>query len=179
MIKNQKIKIVNELTNLLVNDNSIYLSDFSGIKSYQMSDFRRSCYNSKIKFKIIKNSLFKKAIKKNKDKKFFLLLDLLKGNTSLIYCEKYNNIPAKLIKEFTLKINKPFFKGAYTYDAFYIGGEKINVLVNLKSKKELLSNIITDLKYSIIKVINSLKCKQQKIFEIIQSLLYDDKKIKK
>lgn len=171
MTKKQKIETVENLISILSNNQIIYLVDFSGINAEKTSEFRRDCFKYQAKLQVIKNTLLKKAIELVNNKKFNFFYDLLKGNTALII-SKVNNIPAKIIKNFREKIKykKPIFKGAYIEESFYIGDENLINLINIKSKEELIIDIIVLLQSSIKNVIFGLQSENQKILNILQFL---------
>ncbi|WGH26366.1 MAG: 50S ribosomal protein L10 [Candidatus Bostrichicola ureolyticus] len=174
MTKEQKNKNIKALASLLSSSNAIYLTDISGLNAQQISDFRKECFKFKVNTQTIKNSLLKKAIEFNKKKEFYNLYDLLKGNTT-ISISNISNLPAKIIKNFRIKtgVNKPLIKGVYIDKCFYIGDNQLETLICIKSKEELICEILKLLNLTIINLISTLN---KNIFNIMQSL---NNKIKK
>ena len=118
---------------------NFYLADIAGLDSKSTLDLRRACFKSNIRISVVKNTLLKKAME-DSGKEFGDLKTTLKGNTSVMFSEK-GNIPAKLIKDFRKKFDKPILKGAFVEESIYIGDDKINVLADLKSKDEIIGEI--------------------------------------
>ncbi|BAO66247.1 50S ribosomal protein L10 [Candidatus Karelsulcia muelleri] len=166
MIK--KKKIIKLISNYIENNNSIYLVDLSGLTSNQIFDLRKNCYDKQIKLKFVKNTLFKKAIKNSKFEKFY---PVLKGPTALM-TSNINNYPAILINNFKKKfsLKKEYLKAAYIEDMLYLGEISLNTLINIKSKNELILDIIFMLKSELFNLFLLLNSKN-KIYNIIFYLL--------
>lgn len=171
MTKEQKIKTVEELTTILSDNQAIYLADLSGMNAQQTSDLRRDCFKAQVRLQVVKNTLLKKAMKKVEDKDFDPFYDLLKGNTSLITSE-VNNAPAKIIKEFRTrtKFQKPLLKGAYAEESFYLRDENLETLINIKSKEELIGEIVGLLQSPVKRVVSALQLSSEKISSLLQTL---------
>ncbi|XCI75572.1 MAG: 50S ribosomal protein L10 [Flavobacteriales bacterium] len=172
MTKEEKIKTVEDLTTILSENNTIYLTDISGINAQQTSDFRRDCFNAQVKLQVVKNTLLKKAMQAVGNKSFDPFYDLLKGNTSLITAE-INNAPAKVIKTFRHKAKhkKPFLKGAYAEESFYIGDQNLESLSNIKSREELIGEIISLLQSPLKHVVSALQSSGHKVSSLLEVLL--------
>ncbi|XOD69271.1 MAG: 50S ribosomal protein L10 [Flavobacteriales bacterium AspAUS03] len=172
MTKEQKIKTVEDLTAVLSENHTIYLTDLSGLNAQQTSDFRRDCFNAQIKLQVVKNTLLKKAMEAVGNKSFDPFYDLLKGSTSLITTE-VNNAPAKTIKTFRNKAKhqKPLLKGAYTEESFYIGDQNLESLINIKSREELTGEIIGLLQSPLKRVVLALQSSGQKVSCLLETLL--------
>ena len=163
--KNEMIATIEEMLN---NNNNFYLADISGLTAEQNSALRRLCYKREVSLKVVKNTLLKKAFEKN-DTDFTELYNVLSGNTSIMQSEATNSA-AKVIKEFRKKNDKPILKAAYLEEALYIGDENLSTLADLKSKEELIGDIITLLQSPAKNVISSLQSGGNKLAGIISTL---------
>lgn len=168
MTKEEKLNEIKTLSKDLSETPNFYLADIAGLDSKSTLDLRRACFKSNIRISVVKNTLLKKAME-DSGKEFGDLKTTLKGNTSVIFSEK-GNIPAKLIKDFRKKFDKPILKGAFVEESIYIGDDKINVLADLKSKDEIIGEIMTLLMSPINNVLLSLKSGSNKISGIIKKL---------
>ena len=168
MTKEEKLIEIKTLSKDLSESPNFYLADIAGLDSKSTLDLRRACFKSNIRLSVVKNTLLKKAME-DSGKEFGDLKTTLKGNTSVMFSEK-GNIPAKLIKDFRKKFDKPVLKGAFVEESIYIGDDKINVLADLKSKDEIIGEIITLLMSPINNVLLSLKSGSNKISGIIKKL---------
>ena len=168
MTKVEKSQVIEALTTQLTDGNIIYLTDISGLNALETSNLRRACFKANIKLSVVKNSLLEKAMERS-DKDFGELPSALKGNTSLMFSD-IGNAPAKLIKEFRKKSNKPLLKGAFVEQAIYIGDDQLDALVNIKSKEEVIGDIITLLQSPAKNVISALQSGGQKLSGILTTL---------
>ncbi len=168
MTKEEKLNEIKTLSKDLSETPNFYLADIAGLDSKSTLDLRRACFKSNIRISVVKNTLLKKAME-DSGKEFGDLKTTLKGNTSVMFSEK-GNIPAKLIKDFRKKFDKPILKGAFVEESIYIGDDKINVLADLKSKDEIIGEIMTLLVSPINNVLLSLKSGSNKISGIIKKL---------
>jgi large subunit ribosomal protein L10 len=168
MTREEKSQVIEVLTTQLTEGNIIYLADISGLNALDTSNLRRACFKANIKLAVVKNSLLAKAMERS-DKDFGELPTALKGNTSLMFSET-GNAPAKLIKEFRKKSNKPLLKGAYVEEAIYIGDDQLDSLVNIKSKEEVIGDIITLLQSPAKNVVSALQSGGNKLSGIIKTL---------
>tara|TARA_Y100001954_G_C15455096_1_gene428131 strand:- start:32 stop:547 length:516 start_codon:yes stop_codon:yes gene_type:complete len=168
MNKQEKDKTIQALDKMLSDNNNFYLADISGLNAEQNSALRRLCFNRSVSIKVVKNTLLKKALEKN-DVDFSQLNNVLVGNTSIMQAES-GNAPAKVIKEFRKKNEKPILKAAHIEEAMYIGDENLATLADLKSKEELIGDIITLLQSPAKNVISSLQSGGNKLAGIIKTL---------
>ena len=168
MTKEEKLNEIKTLSKDLSETPNFYLADIAGLDSKSTLDLRRACFKSNIRISVVKNTLLKKAME-DSGKEFGDLKTTLKGNTSVMFSEK-GNTPAKLIKDFRKKFDKPILKGAFVEESIYIGDDKINVLADLKSKDEIIGEIMTLLMSPINNVLLSLKSGSNKISGIIKKL---------
>ena len=169
MTKEQKEKYVDELAADLANNNVIYLADTSELTVETINNLRRRCFNSNIKMRVVKNALLAKAMDRVEDKNFGELNTVLKGATSIMFSE-VGNAPAKLIEDFRKKNDKPILKGAYIEEAIFIGDNQLKALVEIKSKEELLGEIIGLLQSPAKNVVSGLKGAGGKIAGILKTL---------
>ncbi|QHI38756.1 50S ribosomal protein L10 [Kordia antarctica] len=170
MTKEEKLVVIEELTAQLAENTNIYLTDISGLNAEATSDLRRACYKENIQLAVIKNTLLAKAMEAS-EKEFGELPEVLKGNTSLMFSET-GNAPAKLIKEFRKKkkAKKPILKGAFIESAVYVGDDQLDVLVDIKSREELIGEIIGLLQSPAKNVVSALKSSGGKLAGIIKTL---------
>ncbi|MEP3208611.1 MAG: 50S ribosomal protein L10 [Maribacter sp.] len=168
MTREEKATVIEDLTAQLAENSTIYLADISGLDAMNTSDLRRACYKANVKLSVVKNTLLAKAMEAS-DKEFGELPEVLKGNTSLMFAE-VGNAPAKLIKTFRKKADKPLLKGAFVEEAVYIGDENLDTLVSIKSKEEMIGEIITLLQSPAKNVISGLKSGGSKLSGILKTL---------
>ena len=168
MTREEKSQVIDELTAQLADNTNIYLTDISGLDAATTSNLRRACFKSNIKLAVVKNTLLEKAMEAS-DKDFGELPTTLKGNTSVMYSET-GNAPAKVIKAFRKKSEKPLLKGAFIEEAIYVGDELLDTLVDIKSKEELLGEIIGLLQSPAKNVISALKSGGGTIAGIVKTL---------
>jgi len=168
MNKEEKVKVVEELKGQLNDYKSIYLTDIAGLNSIQTSKLRRECFNSNVKLSVVKNTFLERAMSES-DNDFGELKDLLKGNTTIMLSE-IGNSPAKVIKKLRKDGDKPILKGAFVDEAIYIGDDQIEALFNLKSKEEVIGEIIGILQSPAKNVISALKSSSGKIAGLVKTL---------
>ena len=132
MTREERSLVIDNLTAQLAENNVIYVTDLTGLNAQDTSALRRACFKANIKLAVVKNTLLAKAMEAS-EKEFGELPNILKGNSSLMYAE-VGNAPAKLIKEFRKKSDKPILKGAYIDSAVYVGDNQLDALVAIKSK---------------------------------------------
>ena len=168
MKKEEKNKIISLIDKNLKENRNFYLADISGLNSEQTSNLRRLCYKREVSLSVVKNTLLKKAFELN-ETDFSSLDKILNGNTSIMFSES-TSVPAKVIKEFRKKNEKPILKAAHIDEEFYIGDEHLSALASLKSKEELIGDIITLLDSPIKNVIASLKSSNTKISNLLKSI---------
>jgi len=168
MTREEKSQVIEALTTKLADENVIYLADISGLNALDTSNLRRACFKANVKLAVVKNTLLAKAMEKS-DKDFGELPTTLKGNTSLMVAET-GNAPAKLIKEFRKKSNKPVLKGAYIEEAVFVGDDQLDTLVSIKSKEELIGDIIGLLQSPAKNVVSALQSGGNKLSGILKTL---------
>ncbi len=168
MKKVEKVKVVDDLTTRLKETKNLYLTDISGLNASQTSDLRRACYKANVKLSVVKNTMLARAMDAS-EINFGEIKDVLKGNTSLMFSES-GNIPAKLIKDFRKKIDKPILKAALIEEAIYIGDDQIESLVSIKSREELIGEIIQLLQSPAKDVISALSSVGSNISGVLKTL---------
>lgn len=169
MTKEEKAKYVEELTTQLTECNIIYLTDTAELTVEAVNNLRRRAFNANITMRVVKNTLLEKAMERVEGKDFGNLKDTLKGATSIMFAE-VGNAPAKLIEDFRKKSPKPLLKGAYVEEAIYIGDNQLKALVDIKSKEEMIGEIIGLLQSPAKNVISGLKGAGGKIAGILKTL---------
>ena len=168
MKREEKDIIVNNLVDQLNETTHFYLTDTSELDAVATSLLRRKCFESKIKMLVVKNTLLKRALEKT-EYQVDELFDILTGPTAIMFTET-GNAPAKLIKEFRKKFDKPILKGAYVEQSVYIGDDQLASLVDIKSKEELLGELIGLLQSPVKKVISQLKSGNNILAGVLETL---------
>ena len=168
MTREEKTKAISELTEKLGASTHLYLTDISGLDAQATSNLRRACYKANISLSRTKNTFLDKAMQAS-EKDFGDLSTILKGNTSIMFSE-VGNAPAKVIKAFRKKSDKPVLKGAYIEQNVYIGDDQLEALVNIKSREELIGDIISLLQSPAKNVVSALQSGGGKLSGILQTL---------
>lgn len=168
MTREEKATVIEDLKTQLAESSIIYLADISGLDAGTTSDLRRACFKANIKLAVVKNTLLAKAMEAS-DKEFGELPEVLKGNTSLMLSET-GNAPAKLIKTFRKKTDRPLLKGAFIEEAIFVGDDKLDTLVSIKSKEEVIADIVALLQSPAKNVISGLKSGGGKLAGILKTL---------
>jgi len=168
MTREEKSLEIKEILEVLKSNQNIYLTDISGLNALETSNLRRMCFKAGVKLSVVKNTLLEKAMN-DSDKDFGSLKDTLKGNTSVMIAE-VSSAPAKIIKNFRKKSDKPILKGAMIEEDIYIGDDQVEMLFAIKSKEELVGDIILLLQSPAKNVISALKSSSGKLSGILQTL---------
>lgn len=168
MRKEEKSQLIDTLTEQLQNYDHIYITDISDLNVEKTSKLRRLCFKKDVKLIVVKNTLLRKAMERT-DKDFSGLYGALKGATSIMLSE-VNNEPAKLIKEFRRTSPKPILKGAYVEEMSFIGDQNLDALVSIKSKNELIADIILALRSPAINVISALQSGGHTLSGVLKTL---------
>lgn len=155
MKREDKFQVIESLTEKLANNEIFYLTDTSGLDVETINRLRRLCFRKNVSMHVVKNTLLRKAMEKS-EKDFERLYEVCKGATSLMISDT-GNVPAKLIKEFRKTSPKPILKGAYIEESIYIGDSQLDILESIKSKEELIGDIIGLLQSPAKNVIASLQ----------------------
>jgi len=169
MTKEQKNEAIEQLTVDLASANIFYIADTSQLDADATSKLRRTCYKNDISLKIVKNTLLQKAMERVEDKDFSQLYDVLAGPTAIMY-SSVGNAPAKLIKEFRKKHDKPVLKAAFIEESIYIGDENLGTLCDIKSKEELIGEVIGLLQSPAKNVVSALQSGKQTLAGLVKTL---------
>lgn len=168
MKKTDKSTIINDLTSKIQEYSHFYVTDTTGLNAGATSNLRRLCFKQDVKMVVVKNTLFKKAIEQS-EKQIDGLDAALKGTSAVLFSNT-GNLPAKLIKEFRRKGTVPVFKGAFVEESVYIGESQLEVLANIKSKEELIGDVIALLQSPMKNVIGALQSGGTTIHGILKTL---------
>ena len=167
MKKEVKDTIIVELGEKLKAYPHFYLVDVTGLDAAKTSSLRRKCFKNEIKMVVVKNKLLHKAFEAS-DVDFEPIYGCLKGNTAVMFCNTAN-IPAKLIKEYN-KEGIPALKAAYVEESFYVGAEKLEELASLKSKNEVIADIVALLQSPAKNVVSALQSGAGTIHGVLKTL---------
>jgi len=167
MNKDQKNQEIAAITELLNNSNIFYFADTAALNAEATSNLRRECFKNNVTMKVVKNTLLKKALDRIEGKNVEPLFEALKGNTAVMTAEVVN-VPARLIKEFRKKHGKPLLKGAFILEDCYVGDDQLDALVSMKSKEELVGDIIGLLQSPARNIISALQAHAEKKSEPAQ-----------
>ena len=168
MRKEDKQVLIDSILSELKACPNFYLTDVSDLNAEKTSQLRRQCFNSGVKMIVVKNALLHKAMQQM-DKDYESLYDVLKGSTALMLCET-GNAPAKLIKNFRKTSDRPILKGAYIEECCYIGDEMLDTLCSVKSKNDLIADVIALLQSPMKNVISGLQSGGHKLSGILETL---------
>ncbi len=160
MTKEEKVLVIQEIKDLLQDAKTVYVADLEGLNAAQTSDFRRQAFKQEIKVKVVKNTLLQKAMEQLGEVDFSEMFPTFKGNTAVMVSETAN-APAKLIQSFRRNAEKPSLKSAYLQETVYIGDQTLETLVNIKSREEMIGEIIGLLQSPIQRVISALQNKPE------------------
>jgi large subunit ribosomal protein L10 len=168
MRKEDKSQLIQTLTQELINAKNLYITDIANMNVANTSRLRRLCFKKEVKLVVVKNSLLQKAMKQS-GKDFGGLYEVLKGHTSIMIAEQ-GNVPAKLIKEFRKTSEKPLLKGAYVEEMTFVGEKELDNLIAIKSKNELIADVVMMLNSPIRNVMSALQSGGQKLSGVLKTL---------
>ncbi len=169
MKKEEKNVIIDKLAEQLKETPNFYLADISELNAEKTTALRRKCFEKEVKLTVVKNTLLQKALEKNGFAET-AIFEVLKGSTALMFTAGAANVPAKVIKEFRAKNDKPILKAAYVQESLYIGDNMLEDLVNIKSREELIGDVITLLQSPAKNVISALQSAGGKLAGIVKTL---------
>lgn len=162
MTKDQKVVAIQEIKDLLQDAKVVYVADLDGLNAAKSSDFRRQAFKQNIKVKVVKNTLLQKAMEQIEGVDYSEMFQTFKGNSVLMIAETAN-APAKLIKDFRKKEEKPALKSAFVQETFYVGDNNLEMLANIKSREEMIGEIIGLLQSPIQRVVSALQNKPETV----------------
>ncbi len=168
MKSTDKKVIIDNLLEKIDSYSHFYLTDTSGLNAEDTSDLRRRCFKQDVKLVVAKNTLLRKAFDQS-SKDTDELYDALKGNTSVMFAET-GNVPAKLIKEFRKKHDKPLFKAAFVEESVYVGEDQLDALVAVKSKNELIADVVALLQSPMKTLLGQLQSGGDTIHGVLETL---------
>jgi large subunit ribosomal protein L10 len=169
MTREEKAKYIEDLAQEINSASFFYLADTAELTVDVVNNLRRRCFQSNIKMRVVKNTLLEKAMDRVEGKDFDALKSTLSGATSIMFSE-VGNAPARLIQEFRKKNDKPILKGAYIDEAIFVGDNQLDTLVSLKSREELIGDIIGLLQSPAKNVVSGLTGAGSKIAGILKTL---------
>jgi large subunit ribosomal protein L10 len=174
MRKEEKTELIDVLTEQLNAASNFYLTDIGGLNVENSNHLRRLCFKKEVQLQVVKNTLLRKAMERS-EKDLSELYPILEGPTSIMFTET-GNLPAKLIKEFRKKHNqaKPLLKAAYVEETCYIGEDQLENLINIKSRLELIADVVALLQSPARNVISALQGGGQKLVGILETLSEKD-----
>jgi len=169
MTREEKSKYIDDLAAEISAASVFYIADTAELTVDTINAIRRRCFQSNIRLRVVKNALLEKAMDRVEGKNFGDLRQTLKGGTSIMFSE-VGNAPARLIQEFRKKSDKPVLKGAYIDEAIFIGDAQLSTLESLKSREELIGDIVGLLQSPAKNVISGLKGAGSKLAGILKTL---------
>jgi len=169
MRREEKNAVIDRLAEQLKEFPHFYLTDTAELNAADTSSLRRKCFEKNIKLVVVKNTLLKKALEKSEITDFTPIFSALKGSTSVMFTET-GNVPAKLIKDFRKASQKPILKAAFVEESFYVGDNQLDALVNLKSKNELIADVIAILQSPAKTVISQLQTGRNILAGVVKTL---------
>jgi len=172
MTREDKATIIEELKKKFDENSNFYITDASGFTVKQVNDFRKACFDAGVEYKVVKNTLIKKALDSMETDYASFDEEVLKGFSGIIFSKETGNLPAKVIKDFRKKqsLKKPLLKGASIDSGLFIGEEQLDTLSQLKSKEELVGDIIALLQSPATNVISALQSGKNKLAGIVKTL---------
>ncbi|WP_347838534.1 50S ribosomal protein L10 [uncultured Draconibacterium sp.] len=168
MKSSEKQVIINQLQEQIDSYDHFYLTDIAGLNAENTSDLRRLCFSQDVKLVVVKNTLLRKALE-NSQKEAEEIFDALKGNTTVMFSSN-GNAPAKLIKDFAKKHKKPLLKAAYVEESIYMGADQLETLIAVKSKNELIADVVALLQSPMKTVLGQLQSGGNTIHGVLDTL---------
>lgn len=162
MTKDQKVVAIQEIKDLLQDAKVVYVADLEGLNAAKSSEFRRQAFKQNIKVKVVKNTLLQKAMEQIEGVDYSEMFESFKGNSAIMISETAN-APAKLIQGFRKKEEKPALKSAFVQETFYVGDNNLDMLANIKSREEMIGEIIGLLQSPIQRVVSALQNKPETV----------------
>ncbi|HEU5145277.1 MAG TPA: 50S ribosomal protein L10 [Chryseosolibacter sp.] len=171
MTREEKASIIEELSQKFAENNHFYITDASGFTVADVNVFRRMCFKSGVEYGVYKNTLIRKALERQEGTDFSPLFKVLHGFSGVIFSKEAGNVPAKVIREFRTKMEgKPVLKGASIDTSIYVGDENLNMLSELKSKNELIGDVISLLQSPAKNVVSALLSGKHTVAGLVKAL---------
>ena len=171
MTREEKAQIIEELTEKFANHSHFYITDASGFTVEQVNNFRRLCFKSGVEYGVYKNTLIRKALERQEGTDFSPLFNVLHGFSGVIFSKEAGNTPAKVIREFRKKLEgRPVLKGASIDSSLFIGDENLIMLSELKSKNELIGEVISLLQSPAKNVVSALLSGKNTVAGLVKAL---------
>ena len=171
MTREEKVQIIDELSAKFAENAHFYITDAAGFTVAQVNNFRRLCYKNGIEYRVYKNTLIRKALEKQEGTDYSPLFKTLHGFSGVIFSKEASNTPAKVIQEFRLKLDgKPVLKAASVDSDLYIGDENLKTLAELKSKEELIGEVISLLQSPAKNVLSALLSGKNTVAGLVKAL---------
>ena len=168
MKKEDKVNVIAQIGDVIKEYAHFYLVEVTAMNAAATNAMRAKCYKQEVKMLVVKNTLLQKAFEAS-DVDFSPLYPCLKGTTALLLCNTAN-VPAKLIKDVAGKNEIPALKGAYAEESFYVGADQLDALIHIKSKNELIADVIALLQSPIKNVVSALQSGGNTIHGVLQTL---------
>ena len=169
MTREEKDLQIKELTQMLADYSVLYLTDATGLNAEETTQLRRACYKNDINMRVVKNTLLRRAMDASEGTDYSELYDVLSGQTALLV-GNVGNAPAKLLKEFRKKNDMPVLKAAYVEESTYLGDDQIDALTAIKSKDELVSELIALLQSPMKNVVGALNSGGNTVSGLVKAL---------
>ena len=168
MKKEDKVNVIAQIGDVIKQYAHFYLVDVTAMNAAATNAMRAKCYKQEVKMLVVKNALLKKAFDAA-EVDYYPLYPCLKGTPALLLCNTAN-VPAKLIKDVAGKAEVPALKGAYAEESFYVGAEQLDALINIKSKNELIAEVVALLQSPIKNVVSALQSGGNTIHGVLKTL---------
>lgn len=168
MKKEEKVQIIDQITEKINSYSHFYLADISELDATETSDLRRKCFEKEINLVVVKNTLLKKALE-NCGGSYDELYGTLANATSIMFCNT-GNVPAKLIREFRKGHEKPVLKAAFVEEAIYLGDEQLDMLSQLKSKNELIADVLLLLQSPMKNLMSAMQSEGNRLSGVLKAL---------
>jgi large subunit ribosomal protein L10 len=171
MTREEKAQIIDELSTKFAENSHFYITDATGFTVEQVNNFRRLCFKSGVEYRVYKNTLIQKALEKQEGTDYSPLFETLRGFSGVIFSKESGNAPAKVIQEFRKKLEgKPILKAASIDSALFIGDENVKTLSELKSKNELIGDVISLLQSPAKNVLSALLSGKNTVAGLVKAL---------
>tara|TARA_Y100001954_G_scaffold187362_1_gene200466 strand:+ start:2326 stop:2847 length:522 start_codon:yes stop_codon:yes gene_type:complete len=169
MTREEKDLQIKELTQMLADNSVLYLTDATGLNAEQTTQLRRACYKNDVRMQVVKNTLLRRAMESSDGTDYSELYEVLSGQTALLI-GNVGNAPAKILKEFRKKNEMPVLKAAYVEESTYLGDDQIDALTAIKSKDELIAELIALLQSPMKNVVGALNSGGNTVSGLVKAL---------